>query len=224
MPLLAALSCFQGQPAAQAADELLALGFDGLQLTPGCAPDAGLSTTLADRGVHALTHHGYSTTALRRRVWAEDGTLVAHADSIHPPMSENSEWFWHAAEHAPESLPVIEVMYGRYALGTGRDIRRAMDAGLKLAVDVSHLHIQVCQQTASQSDVDALLAYDRVAEIHLSQNDGVRDSHLPLHAGSYGLGWARERSDVPVVFEGYLHALTEDQRREQLDVIRCALA
>jgi hypothetical protein len=224
MPLLAALSCFQGQPAAEAADELLALGFDGLQLTPGCAPDAALFDSLASRDITALTHHGYSPTALKRRVWGDDGSLLSRADSIHPPMSENAEWFWHTAEHAPETLPVIEVMYGRYALGSGRDIRRAIEAGLKLAVDVSHLHIQVCQRTASPSDVDALLAYDNIAEIHLSHNEGARDSHLPLHAGSFGLSWARERANTPVVFEGYLHALTTNQRREQLDIIREALS
>lgn len=224
MPLLAALSCFQGQPATEAADELLALGFDGLQLTPGCAPNAHLADALVARNITALTHHGYSSTALRRRVWGDDGALLCHADSVHPPMVENAEWFWRTAEHSPEALPVIEVMYGRYALGSGRDIHRAMDAGLKLAVDVSHLYIQICQNTASQSDVDALLEYANVSEIHLSHNDGARDSHLPLHAGSYGLGWAKERTGVPVVFEGYLHALTSDQRREQLDVIREALA
>lgn len=213
----AALSCFQGELSTTAATNLLGLGFSALQLTPGCVPQRELEELLA--GVTTSTHHGWSPRAMRRPVW-RDQALVTDADSIHPPLARDAGWFW---ELDPETLPIIEVMYPSYTLGSGSEIRRAMDAGMKLAVDVSHLWIQLSSNACTKADIDALLAYANIAEIHVSHNDGTRDSHSPLTLDSYGLSWAAERSDVPVVFEGYLHRLTDQQRREQVDLLRSTL-
>lgn len=213
----AALSCFQGESADIAARELLALGFESLQLTPGCAPSEKLESVL--EGVETLTHHGYTPTALRHRVW-HDGAIVCDSHSIHPPKASESAWLW---DHDVATLPVIEVMYPSYTLGSGREIRRAMEAGMRLAVDLSHLFIQLSQGAATQDDIDALLGYDHIAEIHVSQNDGVRDSHQPLTDQAFNLAWAKERADVPVVFEGYLHRLTRDQRLAQVELLDQAL-
>ncbi len=213
----AALSCFQGESADVAAAELLALGFESLQLTPGCAPSAALDAVLEN--VSTLTHHGYTPTALRHRVW-HDGEIVCDSRSIHPPKASGSAWLW---DHDVATLPIIEVMYPSYTLGTGREIRRAMEADMRLAVDLSHLFIQLTQGAATQADVDALLNYEHIAEIHVSQNDGVRDSHQPLTDQAFNLAWAKERADVPVVFEGYLHRLTRDQRLAQVELLNQAL-
>lgn len=209
----AALSCFQGELSTTAASSLIDLGFSALQLTPGCVPSPDLEGVL--KGVKTTTHHGWSPRAMRRKVWA-DRALVTHADSVHPPLERDACWFW---ELDPHTLPIIEVMYPSYTLGTGREIRRAMEARMRLAVDVSHLWIQLQSNACTQDDVDALFAYDNVAEIHVSHNDGTRDSHSPLSVDSYGLGWAAERTDVPVVFEGYLHRLTDHQRRSQVELL-----
>jgi hypothetical protein len=213
----AALSCFQGELSTTAAANLLDLGFAALQLTPGCVPQKELNDVIA--GVVTTTHHGWSPRAMRRSVW-QDGNLVTDADSIHPPLARDADSFW---KLDPATLPIIEVMYPSYTLGTGREVRRAMESGMKLAVDLSHLWIQLHSGACTDSDVDALLAYDHIAEIHVSHNDGTRDSHSPLTLDSYGLGWAAERTDVPVVFEGYLHRLTDQQRREQVELLRSTL-
>jgi hypothetical protein len=148
-------------------------------------------------------------------VW-HDGAVVSHSDSIHPPTADHAAWLWQADV---SELPVIEVMFPGYALGSGAEFRRAMDAGMRLAVDVSHLYIQLMSGSATRQDVAALMEYDHVAEIHVSHNDGTRDSHQPLSAATYGLAWARERSDVPAVFEGYLHRLSDHQRRTQVELL-----
>ena len=56
----------------------------------------------------------------------------------------------------------------------------------------------------------------------MSANDGRHDSHQPLRGDSFGLGWARARLAIgdPVVFECYLHRLSDAERRAQLDLIR----
>ena len=213
MRVAAALSCFQGESADVAAKALLALGFKSLQLTPGCAPSENLPEVIA--GIPTTTHHGYTPTAMRHRVW-HDGDIVTTSDSIHPPKADDASWLW---DYAVDDLPVIEVMYPGYALGTGSEIRRAMEAGMRLAVDVSHLFIQIQSGAATQADVAALLDYDFISEIHVSHNDGRHDLHHPLTDTAYGLAWARERTDTPVVFEGYLHRLTHSERLAQVELL-----
>jgi hypothetical protein len=220
MILLGALSCFQGERAAFAATTLLELGFDGVQLTPGCAPEPALQETLDAANVRYSTHHGYSNVALRRKVWDGTGALASSSDSIHPPRRATAAAFWHLAETDPAALPIIEVMYGSYALGCSQDIARAMRLGLRLAVDVSHLHIQLTEQTSSAASIRSLLEYEHIAEIHLSHNDGTKDAHQPLQRTSYQAAWAKERQGTPVVFEGYMHRLSTKERFEQVELLR----
>ena len=82
-------------------------------------------------------------------------------------------------------------------LGTGAELERAMDARLRLAVDVSHLHIQRCAGVLSDTTLRRVLAYARVAEVHVSQNDGRTDQHHPIHEHTPYLGWVRERVGDP---------------------------
>lgn len=219
-PLLAALSCLQGRPASSAARDLLDAGADGVQLTPGCAPSADLDDVLS--AVPTRTHHGYTPTALRRRVWSGDGHLEHTADSIHPPKAAWRDRFFSQAERGDLDGITVEVMYGPYTLGCGDDIERAMALGLRLAVDVSHLHIQRHHGTCTDRTVRRLLAYDHVAEVHLSANDGNRDAHQPLSTTSYGIGWAAERraAGIPLVLESYMHRLDHTGRAHQIDLAR----
>ena len=220
MILLGALSCFQGDPATVAASTLLELGFDGVQLTPGCAPEPMLHDDLLAAGTPCSTHHGYSNVAMRRRVWDDSGALGSTSDSIHPPLRENATTFWQLAETDPTALPIIEVMYGPYALGCRQEIARAMTLGLRLAIDVSHLHIQLTAGASTNDSIRALLEYENIAEIHLSHNDGTKDAHQPLQRTSYQAAWAKERQGTPVVFEGYMHRLSIKERLEQVELLR----
>jgi hypothetical protein len=218
--ILAALSCFQGRPAGQAAAELLALGFDGIQLTPGCAPDPTITEITAS--VPTRTHHGYTPSALRTRVWSDTGELLTAADSVHPPRTR--EIYRHALEHGFWGT-TIEVMYHPLPLGSDDDIEDVLAAGLPVALDVSHLHISRTAGALSGRVLAKLLAYDNLTEIHVSANDGTRDAHHPLSSDTYGLAWARERCNqhTPVVFEGYLHRLDHAARTAQLEILHGAL-
>jgi hypothetical protein len=218
MPLYAALSCFQGDLAHVAAQNLLDIGFEAIQLTPGCAPSRELAPLL--ESIPTRTHHGWAENALRRRVW-DEGSIATASDSIHPPLARDAAWLWDADVAA---LPVMEVMYPSYTLGTGAEFRDAMERGMRLAVDVSHLWIQLSQGACTHDDIDTLLAYEHIEEIHVSANDGARDSHLPVSADAWGLGWASERRDLPVVFEGYLHRLTEHEQHQQFELLHAKLA
>jgi hypothetical protein len=122
------------------ATELLDLGPDGLQLTPGCSPTPGFSRWLAYFAVQSRTHDGFSWVAPRRPVWAQPGRIAVAVDSAHPPAGDMAAGWIDAVA---ESGQVVEVMYPGHVLGRGSELVRAMDAGVNLAVDVSHVHIQV---------------------------------------------------------------------------------
>jgi hypothetical protein len=207
-----------------AAEELLALGPDGLQLTPGNAPTGGFATWLSAAGVRTRTHHGFHPGALRQRVWSDDGACLVPSDSVHPPRGEGPQAAaWRARVEAGEgALPVLETMYPGYALGTGEELEWAMGLGLRLAVDVSHLRIQQEAGVLGERTWRRLQGYARIDEVHVSESHQRRDAHRPLHAGSFGLAWARERlaAGTPVILECYVHSLPDDARRAQLDLLR----
>ena len=62
---------------------------------------------------------------------------------------------------------------------------------------------------------------EQIAEVHVSDNDGRSDQHRQLRGDSFWLGWARERraAGVPVIFECYLHRLTDEARSRQLELL-----
>ena len=195
--------------------ELAALpDVDGIQLTPGCQPTAGFAPSGTTR-----THHGWALGAFRTRaVWANDGACRVASDSVHPPHAGSAA----AARFLDgRPTPILETMYPGYALGDGAALDAAMDRGLALAVDVSHLHIQRTQGCLGERTLARVLDYDRIAEIHVSANDGRRDQHRPLAAGSFGLAWARARlPEVPVILECYFHQLAPADRRAQIALVR----
>jgi hypothetical protein len=215
MKLFLALSCLQGRPLRAAAEELLALAPDGLQLTPGNLPGDGDRAWLAAERVLVRTHHGFDWHALRRPVWSEDAQLLVSAHSVHPPKGTLD------LSRLPRD-GLYEVMYPGYALGCGDDVERAMALGLRLAVDVSHVLIQLHSGVMTAATWTRLQSYARVAELHVSDNDGRRDLHRPLTARSFGIGWARERAadGVPLVLECYMHKLSTDERAQQISQLR----
>ena len=91
-------------------------------------------------------------------------------------------------------MPILETMYPGYALGDGAALEDAMARRLRLAVDVSHLLMQREQGCLSAATLARVLDYDRIAEIHVSANDGRRDLHAPLAADTFGLAWAARAS------------------------------
>lgn len=224
MPVYLALSCLQGRTQESAWRELCALAPDGMQLTPGNLPSAGFAQTLATTTLPVRAHHGFVVDALRTKVWGDDGALLVPADgrSVHPPMTrddvDDDAWLGSAVEHGV----VVEVMYPGYPCGD-REVERLLEADVDLAVDVSHLKLQRAAGVLSATLERRLLDSERVVEVHVSNNDGVTDSHTALTADAYGIGYARARAGggvVVVVLESYFHKASDDARRRQLDLLR----
>lgn len=220
-----ALSCLQGRTMESAANELLELEPDGLQLTPGCAPTKDFEKNLSMMGVKTRTHHGYCETALRQRVW-DGARLLVSSDSVHPPLSkkgvehyqEGIDWWANACQWSC----ALEVMYGDYILGYGSEVRIAMQMRLPLAVDISHVQIQLRNGTMSHDTWRLLQNYDHISEVHVSESRDEKDAHLPITAKTPWLEWAQERmkSGTVVVLESYMHKLTKVQRKQQLAILR----
>jgi hypothetical protein len=207
--LYLALSCFQGRRMSDAAETLAALahGRVGLQLTAGCAPSP-INVTCPTR-----THHGFTHRALRAPVW-EDGALLWHGDSMHPPLARQVPDGW----QPPDGI-VLETMYPGYAaLANGDQIAAAMDAGRWLAVDVAHLDIQRYHGILTDAVLRRLLDYERVAEVHVSTSHEHRDTHAKLTPFTWGTEWARDRlaAGTPVILECYMHKLSHEERLEQV--------
>ena len=207
--LYLALSCFQGRRMSDAAETLAALapGRIGLQLTPGCAPGP-IDVTCPTR-----THHGFTYHALRAPVW-DDGRLVWHGDSVHPPRLREVPDDW----RAPDDV-IMETMYPGYAdLANGDQIAAAMDGGHWLAVDVAHLDIQMHHGVLANSVLQRLLDYARIAEVHVSTSHEARDTHAKITLPTWGIEWARAHhaAGTPVILECYMHKLSHEERLEQI--------
>jgi hypothetical protein len=190
-------------------EELLALGPDGVQLTPGNLPTDGFREAI--EGARTRTHHGFAHDRRRQPVW-DGGRCLVESDSVHPCAE------WREACGAP----ALETMYPGAPLGTGGDLTWAMDHGVLLAVDVSHLYIQWVQGVLTSEIWRRLQGYDRIAEVHVSANDGKSDRHWPIAETSFGLEWARDRAKAgtPLVLEAYFHRLSKADRRRQVDIAR----
>lgn len=221
--LFVAMSALCGRPMHEAFDALAELEADGLQLTPGNLPQPGFEQHVARSSLPWTGHHSFDFSRLRRAVYDEFGHAeVLPSDwSIHPPpLSVIGFDAW--LEHALERDQLCEAMYPGHHLGGGPELEAAMQGGLRLALDISHLHIQVASGALSPSSLARVLDYDRVSEVHVSHNDGRRDSHRPLCAETPLLAWARAKltEGIPVIYEGYLHRLDHDARRRQIEFIR----
>ncbi|MBM4777020.1 MAG: hypothetical protein GQE15_04890 [Archangiaceae bacterium] len=221
-----ALSCLQGRPMQSAFDELAGLGV-GVQLTPGNEPTRHFDAKVKSSGVPFRTHHGFSFHARVAQVWRDDGACVIATDSVHPPK-ENTPAAQHfdawLEQHGDER--VLETMYPGYRLGTGDELERAMSLGVTLAVDVSHLFIQRTSGVLTDGTLRKVFDYERIAEVHVSMNDGRHDSHRLLRRDAFGLAWARERTKhgLPLIHEAYLHKATAEMRRAQLSLLHEAVA
>jgi len=196
-----------------ALDALLALSPDGIQLTPGNQPTPGFAERAA--ALKTRTHHGFDFGLWKRTVWRDDGRCAVQSDSVHPPLAKHPAC---ARFLDAETLPVLETMYPGNGLGTGAELELAMDLGLTLAVDVSHVNIQRHAEVIGAGTWRRLQDYERIAEVHVSRNLGRSDQHLPLTADTFGLEWALERlrAGTPVILESYFHRVGDDVRRAQL--------
>jgi hypothetical protein len=97
-----------------------------------------------------------------------------------------------------------------------------MADGITLAVDVSHVYLQRMAGAMTEATWRRLADYERIAEVHVSANQGRADTHRSLTAETFGLAWVRERAanGDDVILECYMHKLDDDQRQHQLELLR----
>ena len=223
MTLLLALSCLQSRPQDAALDELLALQPEGIQLTPGCLPSPGFEARVRREVAVTRLHHGVAWTAYRAEPWTEAGEprWVERDRSVHPPPAARGVAWRRVIDLALERDLLLETMYPGEILGTGAEIDAALDAGARLAVDVSHLWIQRCHGVLGDATLERLLSSSLVEEVHVSDNDGRHDLHAQLRPETFLLAWARERvADLPVVIESAWHRTDVSERLRQIDLLR----
>lgn len=202
----------------QAYLQLMSLGVDGIQLTPGNKPDGLDVLTLPN----VSYHHGFTFRSKRQKVWDTDGTCLVENQTVHPPdfikeAVNKYTWFNYINEH-PEI--VLETMYpargSDYPLSDSNSLNWAMDNNRPLAVDISHLKIQ---KELDNKTLNRLLNYDNIREIHVSDNNGQHDSHIAICDNTYLLSWAKERPEVKVL-ECYMHRMSEQEREKQICILR----
>lgn len=209
-------------------DELAALA-GAVQLTPGNHPTPSFRDHAARAPVRL--HHGFAFAARRQDVWGDDARCLVDAHSVHPPVAGSPAaaaiaarglGAWLEARGEGGAAPLLETMYPGWVLGTGDELEDAMRCGAPLAVDVSHVFLQLSAGVMGEGTWRRLAAYDRIGEVHVSANDGSRDAHAPLAPSTFGLAWARERlaDGVPVVLECYMHRLSRREREDQIALLR----
>lgn len=236
-----ALSCLQSRPQTLAFEELKSFPVDGIQLTPGCLPTPGFKEQVGAYQGAIRLHHGFAWGAYRRDVYDDELRPIdiaahhsVHPPSLHPTKGPRTPWRRQPRGSAgsPAFAPkdwlkiareeelLVETMYPGEALGTGDELDYALDLGLRLAVDVSHLNIQRAAGAITEAQLHRVLDSELVEEIHVSDNNGQRDQHRGLAETSYLLGWARERSAaLPVVLESYWHRTPHAERVRQLELL-----
>lgn len=218
--LYLALSCLQGRPMKSACLDLLKLKPYGIQLTAGNVPNQDFKEWLNKNNINYLTHHAFSWQHLRQKVWDNTGNCIVKSNSVHPPKINEVDFSIWKNTIKNISLPILETMYQGYYLGTGEEIEEAMSLKINLAVDISHIFIQKCNNLISDNTWKKLQAYDFIKEIHVSSNLGKFDSHNKISKDTFGLDWAIERSnDIPIILESYFHKLDDKERLGQINLL-----
>jgi hypothetical protein len=223
MPLFVAMSSLQGLTQSDAFASLSALPVDGIQLTPGNLPSPDFRERV--RGYAGLVrfHHSFSWDHYRAVLYDERGLTprLTRDWSLHPPSTKLAIPFVRWLEGALSVDALCEVMYPGYRLGADAELAAALSGKLRLALDISHLHILMTQAQISAGTLRRLLDYEKLDEVHVSHNEGRADSHRPLCARTPWLDWARERlrGGTPVIYESRMHDTSIDWKN-QLESLR----
>jgi hypothetical protein len=220
MSLYLALSCFQGQEQIEAYNKLLKLKPDGIQLTPGNKVSANFKE---HQTIPYRLHHAFSWTKVKDPIYDNTGKIcrkVLSNQSIHPPVIKdykNTFKFW-LNQLTDE---IVELMFPTYYGGNEEEINDILDNKQKIAVDISHLYICQKKSTITEATLRRIFNYSNISEIHVSQNDGTRDSHSPITKDCPFISWAKEKAqDTPIVFESYFLKISEKEQLQQVNLVR----
>jgi endonuclease IV len=105
----------------------------------------------------------------------------------------------------------------KYVLDSENDIKTfvAMFPDTGLVLDFAHVKIQKNFKTAEESLIDFMLASENLIEVHISENNGVSDSHTQILRASKFWDKVKSRSELPIVIEGKLFTA----KREVVDKV-----
>ena len=258
MKLYLALSCLQGQEIISASEELLSLNPYGLQLTSGNKFNKNINyfEWLNENKVKYQTHHNFSFSQsinqdLYEVVEYEEDFYsfnVCVVDSLHPPLYKRfkdyskkiiNQAFYDFLEVTCDNEELLEnndeqlcfeIMYDpkEYPLSDDDSINYIMDLKNPIALDISHLNILNKQGHINKKTLNRLLEYDKIEEIHISDNDGKRDSHHYISKDTYLLkDWVKERyndnKDIPIILECFMQRMNQEQRQNQIDIIKSCI-
>ena len=221
-----ALSCLQGLASKEVLETYIELQKEtikfGIQLTGGNIPYLNLQEDLERNNIPHKVHHNFDWNTKLVPVWNNEGKLLKFdSDSIHPPFKNKvkDQDFWNnSVNDCIENNIALEIMYKEYFLGNTNEINRILDTNIPIALDVSHLNLMRVQKLIDSDTINRLLNYSNISEIHVSHNQGYRDSHELMNKDTYLLDWAKERKDIPLVLECYFHKLTKEQRIQQINM------
>lgn len=258
MKLYLALSCLQGQEIISASEELLSLNPYGLQLTSGnkINKNTNYFEWLKKNKIKYQTHHNFSFTQsinqdLYEVIQEWDGLTYFHidvVDSLHPPLYKRFKNYskeiidlafydflevtsdYEELYEDGESQLCFEIMYNpkEYPLSDDDSINYIMDLKNPIALDISHLNILNKQGHINKKTLNRLLEYDKIEEIHISDNDGKRDSHHYISKDTYLLkDWVKERyndnKDIPIILECFMQRMNQEQRQNQIEIIKSCI-
>jgi hypothetical protein len=176
-------------------------------------PDADLAFAAENIVEGVLFNSGQSCCAVER-IYVHE---AVYDDFIERAIAECERWV--VGDPSDPATWMGPMARARGAETVRRQVDAAMAAGLRLAVDVSHLHILRCSGRLSEAGERRVMDYTHIAELHVSDNDGRLDLHRPTSRESYGVGWARERTDAetPMIVESYLHTLDPSARKTLIE-------
>jgi len=90
---------------------------------------------------------------------------------------------------------------------------------IDLVIDLAHLHLWQTETIAQKLQLFEL-AVDRLLEIHISDNDGLRDLHTSITEATWWIPYiAQFPAQVPIVLESRMNDQTADQIQHQLATV-----
>ena len=99
-----------------------------------------------------------------------------------------------------------------WLLSTWPEYRVLLDSGVPYALDLSHIQILACQSGECDSElVAALLASPSCIEVHVSDNDGQRDSHWVARSSTWWLPMLLHLNPNAVLFSEGNHRRSQHE-------------
>lgn len=209
---------------------------DGVQLCPG---NTGVLLNVPSK-CHIRHHENYANWGNHafKNKWLRLGkgqyTYIGSASdhSVHPPIllprqREDGESIFDAPELDMPSHMAIEVMAVgtlKYPVCTVQAVRHYMKQNYRLAIDLSHIDINIRAQNNRFEWLrllEELKEYPHITELHMSQAMGLRDAHAEITKTTFGLDFLRQCRDKVeyVILESNMHRKSDEEIQRQINIL-----